>query len=92
MSGGKSQCGNTVIPQAAEGGGGTAKDWMDQLSIWARAARKQSDALMRAAAAAEVAHMIWDRLDEKQRERLSADTLLRERLRCVTGFYGYAST
>ena len=62
---------------------------VDQLAVWQRTARRQAEATSRAATAAEVIVMIWEKLDEKTRERINADPLIRERIRFVTGFYGF---
>lgn len=62
---------------------------MDQLQVWLRTARRQAEATSRAAAAAEALCIVWSRLDEETRERLAADCQLRERIRQVTGYYGF---
>ena len=61
-----------------------------QLEVWSRAARRQAEAISRAAAAADAISMIWDRLDVKTRMNLEDDTLIRERIRHVTGYYGFS--
>lgn len=62
---------------------------VDQLQVWQRTARRQAEAMSRAAAAAEALCIIWSRLDDETRERLSADSQIRERIRTVTGYYGF---
>lgn len=61
----------------------------EQLLVWQRTARRQAEATSRAAAAAEALCIVWSRLDAETRERLSADSQLRERIRQVTGYYGF---
>ena len=77
----KNTCGHTE-----NAGVGAA---IDQLSVWSRTARRQSEATSRAAAAAEAICMIWAKLDDATKATIEADTLLRERIRFVTGYYGY---
>lgn len=60
-----------------------------QMDVWQRAARRQAEATSRAAAAAEVIMMIWACLDDATRQKIEQNSQIRERIRHVTGFYGF---
>lgn len=74
-------CGNTVGVGVGEA--------ILQMDVWQRAARRQAEATSRAAAAAEAIMMIWSKLPEEIRQKIEEDCLIRERIRAVTGFYGF---
>lgn len=74
-------CGHTV-----EAGVSAA---VAQLSVWRQTAARQAEATRRAAAAAEVVLMIWDKLTPEEQARIEGDSAIRERIRTVTGFYGF---
>lgn len=79
---------NSVKPRGNTVGAGVEEAIL-QMDVWQRAARRQAEATSRAAAAAEVIMMIWSRLDEANRAKIEADSQIRERIRHVTGFYGF---
>lgn len=62
---------------------------ISELGVWQRTARRQAEATHRAAAMAEALVMIWEKLTPEERERIEGDSVIRERLRTVTGYYGF---
>lgn len=62
---------------------------VEQLRVWSRAARRQGEAISRAAAAAEVIAIVWENLDQRTREKLEHDAIVREKLRHLMGYYGF---
>ena len=80
----KNRCGDTV-----KGGVSAA---VDQLFVWQMTARRQAEALRRAAAAAQVVQIMWEHLTEDERQKIENDQQLREQIRQVTGFYGFNCT
>ena len=72
----KSTCGNT-------------ENDMNDLEIWVRGMHKQGDLSRKAAAAADLALMIWYAIGEEQRAELMKRDSIRHQIRQLIG-YGYS--
>ena len=76
----KNTCGNTEKAQS---------DPINELEVWVRGMRKQGDLSRKAAAAAELALMIWAALTDEQRAELLTHDSVRCSIKNLIG-YGYS--